>query len=98
MRVALFACETLFHFMVSACLKMRPLACRHVQVLSGPSPLRCKSVRHVVVGGIKGSETKSLSCFFFFFFSFFKCLQPDNSLPESCLYDLVAVVVHHGSG
>ena len=25
-------------------------------------------------------------------------LQPDKSLPGSCLYDLVAVVVHHGSG
>lgn len=61
--------------------------------LHGVYSVRCKSVRHVVVGGIKGSETKSLSCFFFF-----KCLQPENSLPESCLYDLVAVVVHHGSG
>uniref|UniRef100_A0A3P8UP42 Ubiquitin carboxyl-terminal hydrolase n=1 Tax=Cynoglossus semilaevis TaxID=244447 RepID=A0A3P8UP42_CYNSE len=25
-------------------------------------------------------------------------LEPENSLPGSCLYDLVAVVVHHGSG
>uniref|UniRef100_G3NL37 Ubiquitin carboxyl-terminal hydrolase n=1 Tax=Gasterosteus aculeatus aculeatus TaxID=481459 RepID=G3NL37_GASAC len=25
-------------------------------------------------------------------------LEPENSLPENCLYDLVAVVVHHGSG
>lgn len=25
-------------------------------------------------------------------------LQPENSLPGRCLYDLVAVVVHHGSG
>ncbi|XP_056271657.1 ubiquitin carboxyl-terminal hydrolase 3 isoform X2 [Pseudoliparis swirei] len=25
-------------------------------------------------------------------------LEPENSLPDSCLYDLVAVVVHHGSG
>ncbi|XP_005730213.1 ubiquitin carboxyl-terminal hydrolase 3 [Pundamilia nyererei] len=25
-------------------------------------------------------------------------LQPEKSLPGSCLYDLVAVVVHHGSG
>uniref|UniRef100_A0A3B4U1W5 Ubiquitin carboxyl-terminal hydrolase n=1 Tax=Seriola dumerili TaxID=41447 RepID=A0A3B4U1W5_SERDU len=25
-------------------------------------------------------------------------LEPENALPGSCLYDLVAVVVHHGSG
>ncbi|KAL3061506.1 hypothetical protein OYC64_009636 [Pagothenia borchgrevinki] len=25
-------------------------------------------------------------------------LEPDNALPDSCLYDLVDVVVHHGSG
>ncbi|KAM9754147.1 ubiquitin carboxyl-terminal hydrolase 3 [Menidia menidia] len=25
-------------------------------------------------------------------------LEPENSLPGTCLYDLVAVVVHHGSG
>lgn len=56
--------------------------CTHVQVPNVLSSLSCKSYY---------PETKCLS-------RFFLSLQPENSLPESCLYDLVAVVVHHGSG
>lgn len=76
------------------CIVPTCLARRHTQVLSVLFLIPCKSLGHSVVGGIKSSETRSEACLFFFP----KCSQPENSLPESCLYDLAAVVVHHGSG
>lgn len=49
---------------VSTCLKVRSMACRHVQVLSILSPLSCKSLSRDVVGGIENPGRKSLSCHF----------------------------------